>query len=61
MKIGLTSKKYEDMQKLLFSAAESLKSYNSPLQNEWRKTTFQKLFSNFNQFVQHNSNVKVVN
>ena len=33
MKIGLTSRKYEDMQKLLFSAAESLKSYNSPLQN----------------------------
>lgn len=61
IKIGLASKKFEDMQKLLFSAGESLNTYNSSLQIEWRKSTFQKLFANFNQFVQHNSNIKVVN
>ena len=61
IKIGLASKKYDEMQKLLFSAGESLNHYNSNLQNEWRKTTFKKLYNNFAQFLHHNQNIKVVN
>ena len=49
------------MQKLLFSAGQSLNHFNSTLQIQWRKTTFQKLYSNFSQFLQHNQNIKVVN
>lgn len=49
------------MQKLLFSVGESLNSYQSPLQNEWRKSTFKKLYNNFAQFLTHNSNVRFVN
>ena len=49
------------MQKLLFSAGEALNNFNSSLYTEWRKSTFQKLYSNFSQFLQHNPNIKVVN
>ena len=49
------------MQKLLFSAGEGLNHFNSTLQIEWRKSTFQKLYSNFTQFLQHHQNIKFVN
>ena len=60
IKIGLASRKYEDMQKLLFSVGESFNSFQSPLQNEWRKSTFKKLYNNFAQFLAHNATVKQV-
>jgi len=31
------------------------------LQNEWRKSTFKKLYNNFAQFLAHNANIKNVN
>lgn len=49
------------MQKLLFSVGESFNNFQSPLQNEWRKSTFKKLYNNFAQFLAHNQNVKYVN
>jgi hypothetical protein len=61
LKIALSSKKYEEMQKLLFAVGEGFNNLQSNLQNEWRKSTFKKLYSNFAQFLQYNPNVKYVN
>ncbi len=57
----MASRKYDEMQKLLYSVLEMFNSFQSNLQNEWRKSTFKKLFGNFAQFLQHNSNIKYVN
>ena len=61
IKIALSSRRYDEMQKLLYSVLETFNSYQSHLQNEWRKSTFKKLYENFAQFLQHNSNIKYVN
>lgn len=61
IQIGLSSRNYEEMQKFLFIADENLKHFQSALQNEWRKATFSKLYDHLVQFIQHNSNIKVVN
>ena len=61
IKIALASKKYEDMQKFLYSVSENFETFKSNLQYEWRKTTFKKLFENFNQFIKHNATIKYAN
>ena len=61
IKIALTTKKYEDMQKFLYSAGQYLKTYQSNLQNEWRQDTFRKLYDHLCQFIKFNTNVKYTN
>jgi hypothetical protein len=61
IKIALASKKYEDMQKLLFTVSQYLENFQSNLQTEWRKPVFKKLYNHFNQFLKFNATVKYVN
>jgi len=60
IRMGLSAKKYEVMQKFLLTVAQYLEGYTSNLQIEWRKDAFRKSFESLNQFISQNPGVKFV-
>lgn len=60
IRMGLTAKKYEVMQKFLLTVGQYLEGYTSNLQIEWRKDAFRKSFESLNQFISQNPGIKFV-
>jgi hypothetical protein len=60
IRMGLASKKYETMQKFLFTVKQYFEGFSSSLQIEWRKEAFRKSFDGLNQFITQNPGVKFV-
>ena len=58
IRYALECRTYEEMERFLMAVSDLLNIFNTHLSYEWRKPTFKRLLTNFQQFLKHNPTVK---